>query len=65
MAAKLHTELRIDDPDGFYEKLIELHAGLTPEQSHRVNVKLVLLLANQVGDREVLDRILELVRPAP
>ncbi|MCC7412333.1 MAG: DUF2783 domain-containing protein [Gammaproteobacteria bacterium] len=60
----LHTDLRIDDPDGFYEKLIDLHEGLTPAQSHMVNAKLIMLLANQVADRELLDRILELVRPA-
>lgn len=60
---KLHTEPRIPDPDGFYEKLIELHAGLTPEQSHRVNARLILILANQVGDQAVLERILEMARP--
>ena len=58
MSAKLHTDARIDDPDDFYARLISLHAGLSPEQSQKLNSKLVLLMANQIGDREVLDAIL-------
>lgn len=55
MSNHLKLEPRIADPDGFYEKLIDLHQGLTPDQSSRVNAKLILLLANHVGDRAVLD----------
>ena len=65
MASKLDTSLHIDDPDGFYERLIELHEGLTAEESHHVNARLVLLLANQIGDRDLLDQILERARTAP
>ena len=36
---------RILDPDSFYEVLLEAHAGLTLEQSARLNAALVLLLA--------------------
>jgi hypothetical protein len=65
----LDTRLRIADPDGFYAKLIELHEGLTTPQSHRLNARLVLLMANQIGDRDVLDRLVSLARadlePAP
>lgn len=38
--------------DDVYAMLIEAHAGLTPEESHRLNVRLVLLLANAIGDKE-------------
>ena len=49
MAPELDTSLHIADPDGFYQRLIELHEGLTPEESQQVNARLILLLANQVG----------------
>jgi hypothetical protein len=58
MSANLHTESRIDDPDDFYAQLIALHSGLSLDQSQTLNSKLVLLMANQIGDREVLDAIL-------
>lgn len=50
----LNTEPNLPAPDDFYDELIALHRDLTDEQSRLVNAKLVLLLANHVGDREVL-----------
>ncbi len=41
-------------PDDFYEALIALHRGLTEAQSALVNAKLILLLANHIGDAQVL-----------
>ena len=40
--------------DAFYEALIEAHRDLDEEQSALVNARLVLLLANHVGDADVL-----------
>lgn len=40
--------------DDFYEMLIEGHRGLSDEQSELMNARLVLLLANHVGDLRVL-----------
>jgi hypothetical protein len=48
--------------DDFYEALIAAHHGLSAEQSQLLNAKLVLLLANQVGDLDVLRAALELAR---
>lgn len=59
---ELKTELRIDSPDDFYEELIKLHEGLTEEQSMRVNAKLVLILANHIGDVSVLREALACAR---
>jgi len=59
MNKKLHTDPRIEDPDDFYARLIALHSGLTAEQSQNLNSKLVLLMANHIGDRAVLDEMLE------
>lgn len=51
---KLNTEPNIACPDDFYQALIELHRGLTEEQSRQVNARLILLLANHIGDMDVL-----------
>ena len=45
--------------DDFYEALMAAHEGLSPEQSARLNARLVLLLANQVGDVEMLSAALD------
>ncbi|HET9762951.1 MAG TPA: DUF2783 domain-containing protein [Casimicrobiaceae bacterium] len=50
----LNVEPNIAAPDDFYQELIDLHRGLSDEQSARVNAKLILLLANHVGDVAVL-----------
>ena len=50
----LNTEPNIAAADDFYQDLIDLHRGLSDEQSALVNAKLILLLANQVGNLEVL-----------
>jgi hypothetical protein len=60
----LNLEPNIARPDDFYEALIELHRDLTPEQSAKVNAKLILLLANHVGDMQVLREALEAARGA-
>lgn len=40
--------------DVFYAALLEAHQGLTEEESARLNARLVLILANQIGDVEIL-----------
>ena len=52
--ATLNTELNLPAPDDFYERLIAMHRGLSDEDSVLVNAKLVLLLANHIGDPSVL-----------
>ncbi len=59
---KLNTEANIADPDDFYEALIEIHRDLTPEQSHVVNAKLILLLSNHIGDMDVLREAMQKAR---
>jgi Protein of unknown function (DUF2783) len=58
----LNIESNIADPDAFYEQLIDAHNGLTDEESHFMNAKLVLLLANHIGDADVLEQALALAR---
>jgi hypothetical protein len=50
----LNTEANIGSPDDFYQELIDLHRELNDEQSAMVNAKLILLLANHIGDLGVL-----------
>ena len=47
-------ELQLEDADGFYERLMDAHAGLSRDQSEALNARLVLLLANQVGSAQQL-----------
>jgi 5-carboxymethyl-2-hydroxymuconate isomerase len=42
------------NPDDFYALLLEAHAGKSPEESSAINTKLILLLANHIGDLSVL-----------
>lgn len=58
----LVTENRLASPDDFYEALIDTHRDLTAEQSSMVNAKLVLLLANHIGDMDVLREAMALAR---
>ena len=48
--------------DDFYEALIDTHRDLTDEQSAMVNAKLVLLLANHIGDISVLREAMAIAR---
>lgn len=48
--------------DDFYEALIDAHRGLSDEQSQLVNARLVLLLANHIGDLRVLREALAAAR---
>ena len=48
--------------DDFYEQLIHTHRGLSDEQSRLLNAKLVLLLANHIGDLDVLQQALAAAR---
>lgn len=51
----LRTEFNLGPHgDDFYAALLEAHAGLSDILSARLNARLVLLLANQVGDRAIL-----------
>jgi hypothetical protein len=63
MTARLITETNIAAADDFFAALAALHRGLSPEVSAKVNAKLVLLLANHIGDAAVLAEALTLAQP--
>lgn len=58
----LITEPNLCAPDDFYEALIEAHRGLSAADSHALNARLVLLLANHIGDLDVLRQALQAAR---
>lgn len=61
----MRIEPNIPDPDGFYEALVLAHEGLSESRSAALNARLVLLLANQVGDQRVLLECIGAARNAP
>ena len=58
----LNIEPAIARADDFYEALIDTHRDLTLQQSQVVNAKLILLLANHIGDLDVLRDALKRAR---
>ena len=59
----LNIEPNLTNADEFYEALLDAHRDLTLEQSHRMNAKLVLLLANHIGDLSVLKDAMQRAKP--
>ncbi len=55
---RLVTTPNIDDQDGFYAELLAVHEGLDAAQSASLNARLILLLANHIGDRAALSAAL-------
>jgi len=58
----LVSDSRFADPDRAYRALIEAHRGLTDEESAALNSRLVLILANHIGDLNVLQEALALAK---
>lgn len=61
----MKTALNLQDADSFYEQLLDAHQDLSKEQSELLNARLILLLANQVGDAKVLAECVEAARRLP
>ncbi len=62
---RLLTSNRFNDPDAAFRALVEAHRGLTVDDSAALNARLVLLLANHIGDVDVLRDALVLAAPKP
>jgi len=60
----LNTEPNLPAPDDFYDELIALHRDLSAEESALVNARLILLLANHIGDAAVLRAAMAAAREA-
>lgn len=58
----LSTSSNFARPDDAFRALVEAHRGFSNEQSADFNAALVLILANHIGDMEVLREALDLAR---
>jgi hypothetical protein len=58
----LVTEPNLVDPDGAYADLLAAHEGLTDDESAALNARLILILMNHIGDRDVLRQALRAAR---
>lgn len=56
--AQLNNQANIKAPDEFYAELLTVHEGLSKAESDALNARLILLLANHIGDRQVLSQAL-------
>jgi len=62
LLTSLNTQPNIAAPDDFYQELLDMHRDLSEQQSALVNAKLILLLANHVGDHAVLREAMRAAR---
>ena len=60
----LDTSARLAAPGDFYEALLDAHQGLSTDESHALNARLVVLLADQIGTLPVLREALAAARDA-
>ena len=58
----LITTPNLQDPDGFYAAFVAAHQGLSDAASELLNARLVLILANHIGDHSVVHAALALAR---
>ncbi len=61
----MRAELNIPDPDAFYEALLAANEGLPERDSLALALRLVLLLANEIGDQAVLTAAVAAAKQAP
>ena len=54
----LITDGNFTDADAFYAALAEIHRDRSDAESAAINARLILLLANQVGDQQILEQAL-------
>lgn len=57
--ADLQTDSRFDNPDAAFHVLVDAHRELDAEKSAAFNARMVLLLANHIGDMDVLKQAVD------
>ena len=65
MSTPLKDTLNIAAPDELYAMLIEAHQGLSEAESLKLDAKLILLLANHIGDLDVVRAAIAKARRPP
>ena len=59
---KLNLAANIKNYDDVYQMIIDMHLELTEEESQSANAKLILTLANHIGDAAVIAEAVKIVR---
>ncbi|HEX2538558.1 MAG TPA: DUF2783 domain-containing protein [Pseudolabrys sp.] len=62
--SKLETKSQFANPDAAYVALVEARRGLTEEQAAALDTRLALILANHIGDLDVLKDAIALAKAA-
>lgn len=62
--SKLETKSQFANPDAAYVALVEARRGLTEEQAAALDTRLALILANHIGDLDVLKEAIALAKAA-
>lgn len=62
--SKLETKSQFPNPDAAYVALVEARRGLSEEQAAALDTRLVLILANHIGDLDVLKDAIALAKAA-
>ncbi|MCW0235497.1 MAG: DUF2783 domain-containing protein [Ferrovibrio sp.] len=63
--SKLITEPNLADGDATYAALVKMTEGMDDAAAMKAMAKLVLLLANHIGDQDVLNEAMAIVRGRP
>lgn len=58
----MKTTPNFQDADAFYESLLDAHSGLSREESELLNARLILIMANQLGDSALLQACIAAAR---
>lgn len=59
---RFNDHVNIDDHDDIYQMIVDLHADGNEEKSQKINAKLIIALINQIGCRDTVEEIIEMVR---
>ncbi|NOX70840.1 MAG: DUF2783 domain-containing protein [Gammaproteobacteria bacterium] len=62
MTQYLCRKPNLDDFDEVYQQIVDMHVGLSEEESQSANAKLIFTLANHIGDPDVIREAAEIAR---
>ena len=60
--SNIKLNANIENCDSFYSKLLAAHDGLSDEESENFNSRLILILANHIGDEKILEEASEMAK---
>ncbi len=61
----LNLKPNLTEADNFYDELLQAHQSLTDQQSEEFNARLILILCNHIGNRNILTQALAAAKLEP